>query len=496
MKKKQKTKDHPVMKIYFNNGANTPSGYGLSIWSTNEIRLRCLGPDCPAYEYSLTQTPRQLHESLITCPAANDCSILALKLRGQAKHDNFVQANGSLQYHHPGLAAEWMVEKNDYLLPSDIAFRGGRSEGWWHCTNIVIDPKDPRFGLECGFEWYATARDRIKLKSNCRACSRAAQQLPHIQKARSLIIDSEILSKEYDTEQNGPMETSKIFMDTPLVWNCHRRTNHKPWKATLKDRISGKNGDDLIIRTCKQCCTSSNPRVQRALTRVIKEALGIEAQDEEEICNYEPDCYLPKYKAIIEYDGRFHNKDKDTMKDQQWSAAGYLVLRLRDESLPRLTGTGSVTQATPELSIDELSRCTRDLGLLLLNLPLKKSKHSLVKRLAQGRLLTEKQMIRYMATPIDLATNKSAAVTAPWLLKYIRDDQRHLLKEYSEKANIKVCWVCPLCKSQYKISIANRVRNYVCNDCKYVLMHSPNKKEIKKWIRCPAGTGAVPKELV
>jgi very-short-patch-repair endonuclease len=58
-------------------------------------------------------------------------------------------------------------------------------------------------------------------------------------------------------------------------------------------------------------------------------SVGIQFQEQQIICGYIPDFYFPLHgKKIIELDGRFHDGQRDAVKDAVLLENGYQVLRV------------------------------------------------------------------------------------------------------------------------------------------------------------------------
>jgi very-short-patch-repair endonuclease len=314
--------------------------------------------------------------------------------------------------------------------------------------------------------------------------------------ARSVIAGDEKLAAEYDVARNGPLEQKNITMNQPISWRCQRYADHPPWEATLKDRIADRLDGNLIFRSCPRCACTSNPRIQRALTQMITNTLGINVEEGLEISGYFPDAYLPDYRTILEYDGPYHCPIKDELKDRLWISGGYRVFRLRDGSLPNYKNTGATVRDTPELAIESFAECATNLGSLLLKLPLQSEEQRLISKLANGRLLTREQIFQFKAIPSFALSTKSAAEIEPWLLRYASPRNLYPLTNYTKSANVSYLWLCPICAHEYPLSIANRVRNFVCKKCWSVFKTSPQKEAIKAWIMNSEKPRQVPLKLL
>lgn len=225
-------------------------------------------------------------------------------------------AGGFIVDTHPELAAEWCVERNGRWTPSNVR-QDSKRKVWWRC-------------LGCGHEWEEKPRERIKVRHACPQCGKILG---------SLAWTFPSVAEEWDPAnpitawQVRPRANTKF---TPR-WICHDNPTHK-WQATLASRTNGGG--------CPQCADSGKSRVELAHFAAANKEFGnarsgVKLSGDAYSHPWTVDIvvtYLGR-EIAIEYDGAYWHADKvelDVKKSTELLAAGYVVVRLREDDLPHL----------------------------------------------------------------------------------------------------------------------------------------------------------------
>lgn len=118
---------------------------------------------------------------------------------------------------HPQLAKEWFVEKNNYILPSQII--GGKQIVWWKCN--------------LGHEWQASIDSR-KQGRGCPIC--AGKQV--LKGYNDLASTNPDLSKQWNFVKNTDLSPTEItsHSNKSVWWICE--CGHE-WQAVISSRTRG-----------------------------------------------------------------------------------------------------------------------------------------------------------------------------------------------------------------------------------------------------------------
>lgn len=118
----------------------------------------------------------------------------------------------------PSLAAEWDIEKNDGLKPSEVTYRTMKHY-WWKCDK--------------GHSWKASVYQRQK-GTGCPYCSGARV----LSGQNDLNSTASWLMKEWDWERNGALRPEQIlpFTNRKAWWVC--RNGHH-WRSSINSRHKG-----------------------------------------------------------------------------------------------------------------------------------------------------------------------------------------------------------------------------------------------------------------
>lgn len=141
------------------------------------------------------------------------------------------------QTKHPELLSEWDYEKNESVIPSQVAYRGNKKV-WWSCQ-------------VCGFSWNARVADR-SAGSGCPACAGKAV----MEGKTDLATINPWLAEEWDHEKNGALTPKMVLggSNKKIWWKC--RTCSHSWTADVYSRNIAGHGCPKCGRKRSQKKTS------------------------------------------------------------------------------------------------------------------------------------------------------------------------------------------------------------------------------------------------
>ena len=166
-----------------------------------------------------------------------------------------IDTNNSLLEVYPDIAKEWDYQKNEGLLPSEVAPKSHKKV-WWIC-------------LKCGYEWMAAISNRTGRNTGCPKCRKKEGAKKRIKDNLTQGDDFESwckregirgqrLLEEWDYKQNGDIKPSEVSYGSTIkvFWRCSK--GHS-WKADLNNRTRGKNcpvcANKIIIPGVNDLCT-------------------------------------------------------------------------------------------------------------------------------------------------------------------------------------------------------------------------------------------------
>ncbi|MGL4451781.1 MAG: zinc-ribbon domain-containing protein [Sarcina sp.] len=217
----------------------------------------------------------------------------------------------SLAIFRPDLLKEWDYIKNLEVTPENITKSSGKKV-WWIC--------------EKKHSWESAVNNRTNKGTNCPFC--AGQKVCD---ENSLYVQRKDLCGEWNYKKNINVDIKDFTISSgkKVWWKC--RKGHE-WKAIIASRTRGSN--------CPKCSNNTS-EADKAIFYVMKKIFSdaqlrylFKINNE----NIEGDCYVPNLNLVIEYDGYYHiNKlEKDIEKKYKLLNAGYKLILIRDERLPKI----------------------------------------------------------------------------------------------------------------------------------------------------------------
>lgn len=244
----------------------------------------------------------------------------------------------SLSERLPELAAQWHPTRNGELTPATVTAKSGK-RAWWSCP-------------DCGNEWEAQIGSRAD-GSGCKACATRQSAVAYAKPGpgQSLAEQDEELTSQWHPTRNGDLTPADVTGNSgrKAWWLCNR--GHE-WQAMINNRTKA--------RGCPKCIlwgtSAEEIRLRHELT-----AAGVPIEVEHTVIHppagrpLNCDMVIPTWNVVIEFDGnRFHQTieghDKDLRKTAALTAAGWTVIRVREELEP----IGPYDVVVPKFSREEV----------------------------------------------------------------------------------------------------------------------------------------------
>lgn len=232
---------------------------------------------------------------------------------------------------HPRQVQEWHHKLNEPLTPFDVKPGSGKRV-WWLCSI-------------CGRSWQAPIQNRTKNNIiGCKQCSylRAAATLRAnvCKSGRSLSEMHPKIASEFHPTKNGGLRAEDIPAgDNRRFWWLCKVKGHE-WEASANSRTNANSG-------CRQCSLPGTSETEIRLGHEL-EAAGCPI-----VHDFPPipvigrrpvkaDIVIADYRVVVEFDSaRYHMNPTAMRRDKRQTdalqRAGWIVIRVREQPLPRQT---------------------------------------------------------------------------------------------------------------------------------------------------------------
>ncbi len=215
----------------------------------------------------------------------------------------------------PELVAEWDAQHNSQHAGQVAAY--SHHVAWWRCST-------------CGYAWEATIANRTNGRG-CPACAGKAL----VPGSNTLADTHPELATEW-SPRNGELTPRDVSfgMVTKVWWRC--ATCHRDWHAQPNTRTNMASG-------CPYCARGHISKTEQLLGDLIarwfphsltQHPIAVHSSRVIRV-----DIALPSERIAIEYDGCYWHRDshqKDLDRNRALRNAGWWVLRVREEPLPKI----------------------------------------------------------------------------------------------------------------------------------------------------------------
>jgi len=221
----------------------------------------------------------------------------------------------------PEIASQWHPTRNGRLTPQNVVWDSKRTV-WWRADC-------------CGNQWQESVRDRDKYaRTRCRPCRTILGSLAWH--------DPGLAAEWSPTNRLSPWQVRPHgATDFVPEWICATNPAHV-WRAPLSDRTDGAD--------CPECREVGKSRVELAHHAAAVEVFGAarsgvslrdDAFTSRRSWSADISADVDGYTLVIEYDGAYWHAAPakvlvDHCKTQDLLAAGFVVVRLREDNLPSL----------------------------------------------------------------------------------------------------------------------------------------------------------------
>ncbi len=428
---------------------------------------------------------------------------------------------------------EAMMQELDFdksgIAPNQLLTNTG-IKVWWKCSK--------------GHSWENRLKDRINKFSRCPFCSNH-KAWPGF---NDLLTFYPEIAAEWDYEKNGDLRPENVTKSSgrTVFWKCKR--GHE-WRASVCGRTQNRS-------VCPECSKGMKTSfAEQAIFYYVSEVYS-DAENGNRVVldGKELDIFIPSLKVGIEHDGvYYHTGKKDKVKDEICKQKGIILFRIREKGCETINADDKdSTFVYDPHSIDELedaikwvlkriSKTVPDINIRRDEIKIREKcldysfEHSLTKmypsvaedwlyekngnvkpegidagshmnawwkcktcggewQMRVGARTFQNEGCPYCAGKKALKGYNDFASQKTDLLKYWDFDKNAVLPGNIPKGyTLKISWICPVCRNQWKATIKNMEKsiggwNNGCRKCsgnKVILgendFASSNPELIKEW---------------
>ncbi|MDD5068968.1 MAG: zinc-ribbon domain-containing protein [Candidatus Pacebacteria bacterium] len=223
---------------------------------------------------------------------------------------------------NPALARQWHPKKNGKLTPRDFTANSNK-KFWWQC------PKSKNH------VWRTSILSRNWDRRGCPYCANQ-----YVDKENCLATVNPALARQWHPTKNGKLTPRDIVAGSTKKawWLCSR--GHE-WQAMILSRNKGVG--------CPQCHSNSSHLELCVLTQMQYLFGDNNVKHRKKIINEECDVFIERFKIAIEIDGVYWHREKirkEKKKNKIFQETGVILIRIREEGLPKLSSTDIFFKST------------------------------------------------------------------------------------------------------------------------------------------------------
>lgn len=219
---------------------------------------------------------------------------------------------------HPTLNASVVDHRGQPIDLSGVTRGSSRVKFWWVCT---VGPDHI---------WQTTPRGRVD--SGCPACDGK-----QVSVTNSLAARHPRLARQWHPTKNGDLTPDDVTASPSKKawWRCPADEGHE-WEARISDRTLKGAG-------CPHCTLIPRSRLEVLIKNELDAVFGgVGNVNKVELSDGRLDCDIVFLddRLIVEYDGAYWHRqkhEKDAAKTRRLAAAGWTVIRVREEPLKRIS---------------------------------------------------------------------------------------------------------------------------------------------------------------
>lgn len=341
---------------------------------------------------------------------------------------------------NPSLAAEWHPTKNGNKGPQDFLPKSNKKVWWRHwCEEANM-----------WHEWDETISNRAA-GTGCPFCSNHRLLVGY----NDLQTRYPELAKEWHPAKNAPLTPSSIVYSSRknIWWRCEY--GHE-WRVSPANRVSKDKITGCPVCNGEHGTSFPEQAILFYLRRELGDLVESRALVGDQHVKREADIYIPNQNIAIEYDGEFWHKNRsssDKDKAALFRKNDIRLFKVIESDRNEVVGD-CVYYKVQWRDLSNLDWAIRTLFRLMdideeIVVDTKKDQLDILKRFKQDK------------------SDRGLANLYPDLAKeWVSEKNNGLMpNQFTPGSLFEVVWRCPKCKSEYSMSIQNRVKGYACPFC-------------------------------
>ena len=312
---------------------------------------------------------------------------------------------------YPNIAKEWDYSKNTFS-PTEVVY-GSTKKVWWICN-------------KCNCSWKNSIVNRTHNNQSCPKCCEEVRKETYYQavinRKGSLYDTNRDILAEWDYSKNTIQPTKITAGSNKKVWwVCWKKHSYL---RGVQDKVKGI-GCPICVR--EQQSSFPEQSIYFYIKKWFPDAIN---GDRKIISPLELDIYIPSKNIAIEYDGMLYHKDfeRDLMKNERCRKNGIELIRVRDDTCPKIDGAKQYTWQYKDYSALSIiiTNILNDLGV------------------TDSEVDIERDTYDILASYMKLNKEKSFAAKYPELLKEWNYNKNGNLDPYTIPfgSHTKVWWLC------------------------------------------------------
>ncbi|MAI75700.1 MAG: hypothetical protein CMM90_00750 [Rickettsiales bacterium] len=353
----------------------------------------------------------------------------------------------SLALIDPEMSMEWHPTKNNEKTP-ETTFANSNKNVWWQCL------KEPTH------EWKTSPNSRRG--SSQKGCPFCSNQRVH--ETNSLPNLHPKIASEWHPTKNGSKSPDQFVAGSAekVWWQCSKELGHV-WKVEIRNRTSGSG-----CPYCTRQTSSPEIRIYAELQSIFKIV-----ENRIKIKGLEADIFLPESKTVIEYDGAYWHRERNTHdleKNETFEQIGFHILRVREKPLNKLS-VQDVIVSPEQLLKTDIDKILKNIVGQCSPLIQRKIHNYLEEKQFKNDDLYNKYLSYFPSPfPENALSNTHPEIAAEW--DYTANFPL-TPANFTAGSNKKVWWICDNASHKWQSKITNRRAGKGCHFCSG---HKPSKE--------------------
>ncbi len=384
---------------------------------------------------------------------------------------------------YPDLAPDWDADRNGRAY--DTITYGSSTKRWWRCR-------------VCDHTW----QESVKARGGGYGCPACSGHQVHRDGSNSLAVTHPGVAAEWHPTRNATSpDRVRAGSATKVWWKCSIHGCRHEWETTPNNRTNEAGRGPTGCPSCSG--TGRSAREIEVAFELAHFLPDIDPTAEPRVPGWRGavDILIPSLRVVVEYDGVFWHGDRasatrERRKAKAIQAAGYQLLRVREEPLPPV-GSHDVTVATGATIATIVDEVLEALGRMtghVVQRPEAYSsrRHAITRRRARRHLAARKSGAYTTVACIACGTahttrrgdpqdrcdecrtrprppRRSVAAAHPHLVGEWHPRNDTTPEDVACSSKTKVWWRCGTCAHEWQVSPAGR---HGCPHCAGHVVHS------------------------